>query len=325
MRSDTTEFEISEILSKVGLVRLPIPPDGSCMFRAVAEQKLGSQLLHEWLRREVVEKLKENKERFSKHLQLIEETMSWDDYIRHISSPSSWGGELELQAISLIFKSNIVIYSSTGCTKMDNGFEDVNNQADILLWYSHGNHYDACIREKKMDSLLFCQRIVIDLVNLLFEDDQDVKDDQEVAVSDPQNPYARYRNYSYESWLKARHKQQSIDSSIAMTIVTGEVQKEEEAVRSNETAALTVLKEEEREFDSATRNLSQQISSSPPLYPTSILHFVPSSSYKKKSKKDKHEEKDKKKKGFKKQFVGLFKYHHATAAPDQVRNRSLSQ
>jgi len=31
VRSDTTEFEISEILSKVGLVRLPIPPDGSCM------------------------------------------------------------------------------------------------------------------------------------------------------------------------------------------------------------------------------------------------------------------------------------------------------
>eukprot|EP01102_Stenamoeba_stenopodia_P004780 TRINITY_DN1513_c0_g5_i1.p1 TRINITY_DN1513_c0_g5~~TRINITY_DN1513_c0_g5_i1.p1 ORF type:complete len:441 (-),score=130.31 TRINITY_DN1513_c0_g5_i1:133-1455(-) len=322
VRSDTTEFEISEILSRVGLVRLPIPPDGSCMFRAVAEEKLGSQLLHEWLRKEVVEKLKENKERFSKHLQLIEETMSWDDYIQHISLPSSWGGELELQAISLIFKANIVIYSSTGCTKMDNGFDD--GSGDIILWYSHGNHYDACLKEKKMDSNLFCQKIVLDLVNLLFEDENRKETDDTTLVPDPHNPYATYRNYPYESWLKARQKQQIVDSSLAMTIVSTEAQKEEDALRNNEAVALNILKEDEKEFDLATAKLTQQLSSSPPPYPTSILHYLP---YKKKSKKEKHEEKDKdkKKKGFKKQFKGLFKYHHGVVPAEQVRSRSLSQ
>jgi len=84
-------------------------------------------------------------------------------------------------------------------------------------------------------------------------------------------------------------EQQSLDSTVAMTIATGETQKEEEAIRCNETAALSVLKEEEKEFEHATEKLSHQFSSSPPLYPTSILHFIPSSSYKKKSKKSKHE------------------------------------
>jgi len=80
-----------------------IVSDSHQQFRAVAEQKLGSQLLHEWLRRQVVEKLKENKERFSKHLQLLDETTSWDEYIRHISLPSSWGGELEVSFINSDF------------------------------------------------------------------------------------------------------------------------------------------------------------------------------------------------------------------------------
>jgi len=51
--------------------------------------------------------------------------------------------------------------------------------------------------------------IVTDLVDLLFEDEHNVKEENEVAVVDLHNPYAGYRNYSYESWLKARHSNET--------------------------------------------------------------------------------------------------------------------
>lgn len=83
--------------------------------------------------------------------------MPWDHYLFEMRKEKSWGGQVELHAMSLHYNVNFIIYSPhiAQPTILDNGF----NRKILLCYY--GNHYDCVYTikrmklEKSMQSMLF--------------------------------------------------------------------------------------------------------------------------------------------------------------------------
>ncbi|PRP88955.1 hypothetical protein PROFUN_02233 [Planoprotostelium fungivorum] len=108
--------------------------------RAVSDQIEGHPNSHAEVRKKTVECLEENRPFFEP---FIEDDVPFDRYISDMKKNGTWGGHLELQAMSLVYQVNIVIH------QLDQPRWEVNNfgaeQRSIHLSYHRGDHY-ASIR-----------------------------------------------------------------------------------------------------------------------------------------------------------------------------------
>ncbi|KAL8447476.1 hypothetical protein Emed_004359 [Eimeria media] len=95
-------------LRAAGLVVRSIVADGNCLFRAAADQLYGDQGMHMKLREAAVSYIRSHPDDFQAFLDTEEE--SFDEYVKRLSREGTWGGQLELQAISLAHKVNLLIY-----------------------------------------------------------------------------------------------------------------------------------------------------------------------------------------------------------------------
>ncbi|XP_034257290.1 OTU domain-containing protein 4 [Pantherophis guttatus] len=153
------EAAMDGYLRSQGLYRKRVAKDGSCLFRAVAEQVFHSQSQHLDVRMACINYLWKNREQFEAFIE-----GSFEEYLKRLENPQEWVGQVEISALSLMFKKDFIIYREPNCTPSyitENGFPD-----KILLCFSNGNHYDIVYPIDYTIKAALCQSI---LYQLLYE------------------------------------------------------------------------------------------------------------------------------------------------------------
>ncbi|KFO03635.1 OTU domain-containing protein 4, partial [Balearica regulorum gibbericeps] len=154
-------------LRSQGLYRKKVAKDGSCLFRAVAEQVLHSQSRHIDVRMACVDYLRKNREKFEAFIE-----GPFEEYLKCLENPQEWVGQVEISALSLMYKKDFIIYREPNAAPShvtENGFSD-----KVLLCFSNGNHYDIVYPIEYSEKAALCQSL---LYELLYEKvfDTDVK------------------------------------------------------------------------------------------------------------------------------------------------------
>lgn len=139
----------------------------------------GIESMHALVRRECVDCLWRNRERFEA---FCLDAGSFEEYVENMSRDNVWGGEIELQAMSLLYRCehsmslvvgslchgapsfrlsscrcNFVIYSARRePIHIDNGFAN----KVIELWFANNEHYDCVLSIRQMELLTLAQGFV---------------------------------------------------------------------------------------------------------------------------------------------------------------------
>ncbi|XP_018408490.1 PREDICTED: OTU domain-containing protein 4 [Nanorana parkeri] len=151
------EAAMDTYLRSKGLYRKKIAKDGSCLFRAVAEQVLHSQARHLEVRKSCIKYLRENRALFEAFIE-----GSFDEHLKRLENPQEWVGQVEISALSLMFKKEFVIYQEPDVAPArvtDNGFS-----GEIMLCFSNGNHYDIIYPSGFAEKAALCQSIIYELL-----------------------------------------------------------------------------------------------------------------------------------------------------------------
>ncbi|XP_075470303.1 OTU domain-containing protein 4 [Ascaphus truei] len=144
-------------LRSQGLYRKRIAKDGSCLFRAVAEQVLHSQTQHLEIRKSCINYLRANRGQYEAFIE-----GSFEEYLKCLENPQEWVGQVEISALSLMFKKDFIIYQEPNVPPAyvtENGFSE-----KILLCFSNGNHYDIIYPIGFQERAALCQSIVFEML-----------------------------------------------------------------------------------------------------------------------------------------------------------------
>eukprot|EP01121_Diplochlamys_sp_Union-15-3_P002400 TRINITY_DN12097_c0_g1_i1.p1 TRINITY_DN12097_c0_g1~~TRINITY_DN12097_c0_g1_i1.p1 ORF type:complete len:319 (+),score=64.78 TRINITY_DN12097_c0_g1_i1:227-1183(+) len=118
--------------------------------------------------------------------------------------PPTWGGHIELSAMSNYFRVNFAIYSQGNDFEVDNEFSNL-----YRLCFSHGNHYDIVYLKEHFATLSFCQGIVLDIVEEALNPSATEKDIKIVAEHN-------YQNIGWDTWIQSLKDQEITDREIAL-------------------------------------------------------------------------------------------------------------
>eukprot|EP01112_Ceratiomyxa_fruticulosa_P004917 TRINITY_DN15480_c0_g1_i1.p1 TRINITY_DN15480_c0_g1~~TRINITY_DN15480_c0_g1_i1.p1 ORF type:complete len:189 (+),score=36.68 TRINITY_DN15480_c0_g1_i1:233-799(+) len=132
---DFKKFQLQ--LQPFGLTIKDVAGDGNCLFRAIADQLEEDPKQHEKYRKGIVSFIASNREMFEP---FIEDDEPFADYIKRMGEDGEWGGNIELQATSLLYRINIIIHQLDAPR-----YEVVNfyerDIPSIQLSYHGGEHY----------------------------------------------------------------------------------------------------------------------------------------------------------------------------------------
>ncbi|KAI3452000.1 hypothetical protein Pfo_008665 [Paulownia fortunei] len=138
--------DVSELraqLDVLGLKIIQVTADGNCFFRALADQLEGDEDEHEKYRSMVVRFIENNREMFEP---FVEDEVPFDEYCRSMGEDGTWAGHMELQAASLVTRSNICIHRHMSPRWYIQNF-DKHEARMIHLSYHDGEHYNS-VRSK---------------------------------------------------------------------------------------------------------------------------------------------------------------------------------
>ncbi|XP_076635129.1 uncharacterized protein LOC143348583 [Colletes latitarsis] len=151
--SKRAQEPVDEWLQNEGYFRKQAPRDPTCLFRAVSEQVYMTQYYHIRVRKKCVEFMRKMKHLFEENVMI-----PFDDYLEQMACFTEWGGMNEIQAMSLLFKREFVIFNGqrqTRCTVTDNGFQDT-----IYLCHTPQKQYDTIYTRDVVATAAYCQSIV---------------------------------------------------------------------------------------------------------------------------------------------------------------------
>ena len=144
-----------KIYNNLHLFIKDVQGDGNCMFRAIADQIYANEDFHEIIREKCMDYLQIEREFFE---QFIEGGKNeFENYIIMKRKNGVWGDDIELQAISEIYKRPIEIYSNSikplkTFHENQNSFSRSENENDIILpirlSYHGKNHYNSIVPNK---------------------------------------------------------------------------------------------------------------------------------------------------------------------------------
>lgn len=138
------DFErLNEYLKSGGLEILKVDADGSCLFSSFAVHLAGSSSAQ--LRREAVQYMLSHSEEFEPFVDLEVYPLGFVDYCRRMLGPETWGGQLEIQALSQSRQVNVYVFQTgqKSTIKMINF--DSNTAPLITVSYHDGEHYNAVV------------------------------------------------------------------------------------------------------------------------------------------------------------------------------------
>ncbi|KOC62469.1 UDP-N-acetylglucosamine transferase subunit ALG13 like protein [Habropoda laboriosa] len=144
---------IDEWLQNEGYFRKHAPRDPTCLFRAVSEQIYMTQHYHIRVRKECVEFMRK-----MKHLFIENVTIPFDDYIEQMACFTEWGSMNEIQAMSLLYKREFVIFNGQKQISRivtNNGFKDI-----IYLCHTPQKQYESIYTRDFVATAAYCQSII---------------------------------------------------------------------------------------------------------------------------------------------------------------------
>lgn len=153
----THESRMDEYLRSLGFYRKKIAKDGSCLFRAVAEQVLHCQGLHTKVRAACVNYLKQNRSNYELFIE-----GDFEKYLENLRDPQSWVGQVEITVLALLYKHDFIIFQVPDQPPVnitENGFPD-----KVRLCFLNGNHYDSVYPQSFEKSAAVCQSILYELL-----------------------------------------------------------------------------------------------------------------------------------------------------------------
>ncbi|XP_076848852.1 uncharacterized protein LOC143496574 isoform X2 [Brachyhypopomus gauderio] len=148
---------LDEHLQANGLYRRRIAKDGSCLFRAVAEQVLHCQGLHTKVRAACVKYLRQERSSYESFIE-----GDFEEYLQRLQDPQSWVGQVEITALSVLYKHDFIIYQEPGEPPVnitENGYPD-----KVRLCFLNGNHYDSVYPLSHTTNAAVCQSILYELL-----------------------------------------------------------------------------------------------------------------------------------------------------------------
>jgi hypothetical protein len=161
IRRKTLARDVELILTAQQQVRLEMPGDGNCLFRAAAFALLGTQQSHMRVRRQVVDFLWRHRNEFSTFVP----EMPFDAYCAQMRNDGVWGSELELQAMSRLFNVQFrILSSSKPPVVIDSTPTDSTARRTVQLWFAHGEHFDLVIDARRMRMLEIAQELVFNVL-----------------------------------------------------------------------------------------------------------------------------------------------------------------
>ncbi|XP_072125870.1 putative bifunctional UDP-N-acetylglucosamine transferase and deubiquitinase ALG13 [Mobula birostris] len=152
-----SEVTMDEYLGTQGLYRKLTAKDGSCLFRAVSEQLFLTQIHHLEIRKTCVTYMRVNHCKFEEFID-----GSFDKHLERLADPKEWAGVLEMNALSLMYNCDFLIYRYPGKPPMqgtNNGFEK-----KILLCSSNNGHYDSVLTKQFQGVAAVCQAVVYEML-----------------------------------------------------------------------------------------------------------------------------------------------------------------
>ena len=145
-----------------------VPADGNCLYRAIGVQAIRLGLLSDkeadyvQMRQLCADILLRERNEYEPFAELDHDTAhpatTYDEYVEHVKSTSTWGGQLELRALSHGLKCPIVVFSAEGPPlTMGQEFESGSGEEDgwakkkaVLIsfhryYYDLGEHYNSVV------------------------------------------------------------------------------------------------------------------------------------------------------------------------------------
>ncbi|XP_078068201.1 putative bifunctional UDP-N-acetylglucosamine transferase and deubiquitinase ALG13 [Mustelus asterias] len=152
-----SEVTMDEYLSSQGLYRKLTAKDGSCLFRTVSEQLFMTQMYHLEIRKVCVTYMRANRSKFEAFID-----GPFDKHLERLDDPKEWAGVLEMNALSLMYSCDFLIYRYPGKPPIqatNNGFEK-----KILLCCSSNGHYDSVFTKQFQGHAAICQAVVYEML-----------------------------------------------------------------------------------------------------------------------------------------------------------------
>ncbi|XP_027748945.1 putative bifunctional UDP-N-acetylglucosamine transferase and deubiquitinase ALG13 [Empidonax traillii] len=152
-----SEVAMDEYLGSLGLYRKMTAKDASCLFRAVSEQLFSSQIHHLEVRKACVSFMRRHQPRFESYVE-----GSFEKYLERLRDPKESAGQLEISALSVMYKRDFILYRYPGkppTYATDNDFED-----KILLCCSSNGHYDSVYTKQFQENAAVCQALLYEIL-----------------------------------------------------------------------------------------------------------------------------------------------------------------
>ncbi|XP_076836755.1 putative bifunctional UDP-N-acetylglucosamine transferase and deubiquitinase ALG13 isoform X3 [Brachyhypopomus gauderio] len=146
---------MDEYLASIGLYRKMMARDASCLFRAVSEQLYNSQNHHQKIRKDCVDFMRANRCNFEPFVE-----GSFEKYLERLEDPKETAGQVEIKALSLLYKHSFVIYRYPGKPPTEIGEDDV---AKVLLCCSNNGHYDIVYPRTYPVNAAICQSVLYEI------------------------------------------------------------------------------------------------------------------------------------------------------------------
>ncbi|XP_051955553.1 putative bifunctional UDP-N-acetylglucosamine transferase and deubiquitinase ALG13 [Xyrauchen texanus] len=176
---------MDEYLASIGLYRKMMARDASCLFRAVSEQLYYSQNYHQRIRKECVNFMRANRCNFEPFVE-----GSFEKYLERLEDPKETAGQVEIKALSLLYRRCFVIYRYPGKPPTEIAEED--NLPKVLLCCSNNGHYDIVYPKNYPMNAAICQAL---LYELLYTRALGVEEEElQVALEGFRGMGRRYRN-----------------------------------------------------------------------------------------------------------------------------------
>ncbi|XP_060746900.1 putative bifunctional UDP-N-acetylglucosamine transferase and deubiquitinase ALG13 isoform X2 [Tachysurus vachellii] len=148
---------MDEYLASLGLYRKMMARDASCLFRAVSEQLYFSQNYHHKVRKDCVNFMRANKCTFEPFVE-----GSFEKYLERLDDPKETVGQVEIKALSLLYRRHFIIYRYPGKSPTEIGEEDYFSK--ILLCCSNNGHYDIVYPRMYPVNAAICQSLLYEML-----------------------------------------------------------------------------------------------------------------------------------------------------------------
>ncbi|KAM6939558.1 LOW QUALITY PROTEIN: putative bifunctional UDP-N-acetylglucosamine transferase and deubiquitinase ALG13 [Xenentodon cancila] len=148
---------MDEYLSSLGLYRKMVARDASSLFRAVSEQLYFSQNYHQKIRQDCANFMRANRCDFEPFVE-----GSFEKYLERLEDPKETVGQVEIKALSQLYRRCFLIYRYPGKPATIISEEDFVDK--VTLCCSINGHYDIVYPRSYPASAALCQSLLYELL-----------------------------------------------------------------------------------------------------------------------------------------------------------------